>query len=618
MQSDDGLESYVKGRINPLIDDHEGLRSRRGLRTVDDSLHFKRFRGMTVEFLPFGQRTILNKSVRWVVADEIDNYQWLGAVKPVLDVRRQVAQAMGHPTMLLALSHPDMARGLDPAKDWTAGITAIYADSTREVWYWRCPRCQAVSSPHPLAERVMYLDYPSEPDVPLDVVEAEACLRCPSCRGAILDHEREGMNLEAFNAPWGGWIGEGQEIDEGGTVRGELVKRDTAGFWIVGTMSPFVLGGLGGLAREYVRALRSYEISGDDNELRQVVVKQHGLPYSRPKVQGTVEAQDLVDRAEHDLKLGLVPNGVRFLVMAVDVQIWGFEYLVRGFGENGESWIVDHGRLAKDPETDRPIDPATSPEAWDLLLPLYLKAYPLADGSGRGMKVRALGFDSHGAAGVTAQAYAAWKRWKKVRLARLFGQMGGRDVWSIIPLGGASGLRAKKLTVVYPDTARAAGRVARGEVPVGMFNPNLFKADLAGQLKRAEPGDWFVHFPAALKSKAPPHTFFEQLVAEHEVGGRWVKKDQNAKNEGLDLMVMSHVVAHLHGLSRIVWEKAQPWCAPWDRNPLVVALAEGVAEPAGPSEAAPAAGTNAVRPAAAEEAGATAPPKKRSLASRLA
>jgi hypothetical protein len=29
MQSDDGLESYVKGRINPLIDEHDFLRPKR-------------------------------------------------------------------------------------------------------------------------------------------------------------------------------------------------------------------------------------------------------------------------------------------------------------------------------------------------------------------------------------------------------------------------------------------------------------------------------------------------------------------------------------------------------------------------------------------------------------
>jgi phage terminase large subunit GpA-like protein len=64
-------------------------------------------------------------------------------VKPVLDVRRQT---FGDQSMLLAMSHPDLATGLDPAKDWVRGIMAFYADSTRFTWWWPCPHCGAWSS----------------------------------------------------------------------------------------------------------------------------------------------------------------------------------------------------------------------------------------------------------------------------------------------------------------------------------------------------------------------------------------------------------------------------------------------------------------------------------------
>jgi hypothetical protein len=256
MQTDEGLESYVKGRINPLIEDHDFLREKLGPRPVDNSLHFKRFRGMSAEFLAFGARTIINKSAPRIVADEVDNYQWLGDVKAVLDIRRQT---FGDQSMLLAMSHPDLATGLDPAKDWVRGIMAFYADSTRFTWWWECPHCGAFSSPNPNAARVMTLEYPSDPDVPLDVVEREAHLLCPVNGCIVEDHHRKAMNLKAFGQPgtFDGWIGDGQAMSEDGTVTGELVVRKTAGFWIVGAMSPFVLGGIGGLARERVKAERA-------------------------------------------------------------------------------------------------------------------------------------------------------------------------------------------------------------------------------------------------------------------------------------------------------------------------------------------------------------------------
>lgn len=598
MQSDDGVQAYVKSRINPMIDSHEGMKSRLGTRPVDDSLSFKRFRGMVVEFLSAHPKTLINKSAPRIVADEIDNWMLLGDVKTMLDIRRQT---FGRQSKLLAISHPDMAKGLKPATDWTSGIMSIYADSDRCVWYWPCPICGAVSSPAPVARRVMAIEYPSDPDVPLDVIEREAHLLCPVGGCKIGDHHRKAMNLEAFQR-FGGWIGEGQEISEGGLVTGELVARDTAGFWIVGAMSPFVIGGIGGLARARVKAEREAEISGEDASIRQVIVKQWGIPYAKKRAAGSVDADTLAERADPNLDLGVVPEGVRFIVVFVDVQVYGFDYLFRGFGEHGESWVIDRGRISQDPETNKAVDPATSAADWDRLLKLFTRTFPLDDGSGRVMAVRSMGIDSRGQPGVTQQAYSAWKRWKKARATRKVGVISGRDVWTIILTGGASGINAPRLSVVYPDTTRKAGAAAQGQVPVASFNPNHFKDDLAGQLQKAEPGGWYIHFPKALRSAAPPHAFFEQVVAEHLVGARWEKKVSSARNEALDQLVGTHVVAHLHGLSRIDWEKPPNWAAPWDRNSHVHLPADLDDAPADVDQAEAKAGTD----------------KKRSMASRLA
>lgn len=560
MQTDDGLESYVKGRINPLIELHEKMRQRRGRRSTDDSLHFKNFGAMRAEFLAFGDSTLRNKSAPRIVADEIDGYAWLGDVKPPLDVRRQT---FGLQSMLLAMSHPDKARGLRPEQDWTSGIMAIYADSDRCAWWWPCPHCGAWSSPVPIASRVMVIDYPTDPDVPLDVIEREARLICPVNGCVIEDHERREMNLAAYRSPFGGWIGDGQELSEGGEVKGELVKRDTAGFWMVGAMSPFVLGGIGGLARQRVKAERDLEASGEEAGLKEVMVKWWGVPYQRPRQLGSVDAEQLVERAELGLEAGEVPNGVRFVTLAVDVQKWGFEYLYRGWGVDGESWPLETGRIL--------ANPATEPNDWDKLIALYERRLPLADGSGRTMAVRAFGYDSGGEKGVSLHAYAAWRRWRASKRVKFIGKISGREAWTVLPLRGASRLLAPRLQLTYPDTGRQANvAAAAGQVPQGYFNPNHFKDDLNAQLLRAEPGPWYVHVPAAFKASQAPHPWFEQLVAETRLpSGKWEKQVASARNEALDLMVMTHVMAHLFGLSRINWDAPPPWAAEWDANPFV-------------------------------------------------
>jgi phage terminase large subunit GpA-like protein len=161
---------------------------------------------------------------------------------------------------------------------------------------------------------------------------------CPVNGCLIEDHHRKAMNRV------GRWIGLGQEIAQDGTVTGERMKSKTAGFWLVGQMSLFLIGGIGGLARARVKAQREMEISGEDESLRQVMVKQWGVPYAAAKGLGSIDANTLADRANPDLKAGTVPEGVRFLSAAVDCQAAHFEYLVRGWGMHGESWVIEHAR----------------------------------------------------------------------------------------------------------------------------------------------------------------------------------------------------------------------------------------------------------------------------------
>ena len=567
LNADAATESYVKGRIEPLLDQHERLIGH--LRHGRDSVGFKRFRGGRAEFLTFTASTVVNKHVSRIVFDEVDNADdSMGDPLSVLNPRRQAALEMGADSKLLLISHPDRGVPIDAPRDRQRGIMAVYTDSTRCTWWWRCPNCGAHSSPHPGTARRMVLDWPK--DAPLDVIEREARLICPSNGCLITDHERRAMNRT------GRWIGAGEEIDEDGHVTGERLPVRTAGAWILGVMSPFTKGGLGGLARARAAAERKAE-HGDDADLRTVIVKTWGEPYAQPKQVGSVDAAVLAERAEPDLRLGTVPAGVRFLTAWADAQGNRFELIVRGWGAGRESWVVDHQVI--------PAEPSTNAEDWDDLLErLAETAYPLADGSGRAMKIRAAGFDSQGQAGVTEQAFAAWLRRRKAHGVKRYGQVEGRDVWSLVPTKGASGPQAPRIQLVYPNSQRKDRKsTAKGQVPLLLFNPNGAKDALAAQLAIAPPATGAVHFPAALRNPAgPPHPFFEQLSAEarNPATGRWAPVENGRRNEVLDMMVGCELVARLHGLHRIAWDAAPPWAAPWDSNSLVVTQAVEDAEAA--------------------------------------
>jgi len=632
MQTDRVMRDEVKDRVDRNIEAHEILRDRLAPDASADTQQYKRFRGMSVHFMVAAPSNTISRRAPRIVVDEIDAFDpSVAGIMTQLDVRRTT---FGRESMILVLSHPDRARGLTPA-GWSAGIMQVYARSTRAKWWWRCPHCGAVSSPNPTASRVMPLHYDREAG--LDEIARSARLLCPSNGCLVEDHERRAMNIEALRE-WGGWIHEGQEIDEDGQVTGEPTRSDTAGFWITGEMSTLAMGGIGALARAQVEAERAFEAAADDNAertLRDVFCKKRGIPYTPPRRVGTLDAAAIAERAEQ-IPLGIVQPGVRFITAFADLQGNRFELLFRGWGPNGESWIIGHDRIA--------ADPATSPADWDTLMArLTTAAFPLADGSGRVMKLRGAAYDLGGSPGMTQQAYDAWTRWRNRRAIRLLGIASGRAVWSVLPTKGMGTPNAPRLSVVTPDSQRRDRRVRGGnQVPQGQFNANTFKDDLAGQLAAAEPGPWMVHLPTALlgentessratiaralatpaqdlqdlarEAAKAPHLFVEGLLAEdRKPSGAW-EHTRAVRNEPLDLMVGTHVVAHLHGMARIDWSRPPAWASEWDRNPLV-------GPPATPIAATPVAALPAPMPAAAAAPmppPAPAQPARRSLASRYA
>jgi phage terminase large subunit GpA-like protein len=603
-------DSYVKGRIEPMLDAHDALIGH--LRHGRDSTSFKRFRGGRVEFLPFTGTALVNKHVAHIVADEYDNFQaLLGDPLTLLNPRRQAALEAGAHSTLLLISHPDLGRPLTAPIEQQSGIMRVYLGSDRRTFWWQCPHCGAVSSPNPGTPRQMVLHWPE--GAPPDEAEDAARLLCPVHGCLITDSERRRM-LRGLTR----WACEGQEVAQDGTVSGTRKPNRAAGFWITGTMSPFTKGGIGGLARARAEAEREMRASGDWRSLHQVMVKTWGEPYAPPAHLGSVDAAVLAERVEHDLKLGTVPDGVRFLTAWADAQINRWEILVRGWGEGGESWILLHELV--------PGDPAGSAVEWDRLLDrLATLSLPLADGSGRRMRVRAAGFDAFGQPGVTEQAYAAWLRRRQRGAVRRLGVIEGRDAWDLVPTKGNNSRSAPRIMVVYPNSQRKDRKtVWRGNVPLLLFAPNDAKDALAASLALPPPAANSVHIPAALLAEGgPPHPFLEGLAAERRdpVKRTWEPVSKGVRNEPLDLMVGCEVIARLHGLHRIVWERPPAWAQPWETNSMIVAPNQPLAETASapaialPAAAAPVARPPQVTPAPRVVTAATGP---RSVAARLA
>jgi phage terminase large subunit GpA-like protein len=209
----------------------------------------------------------------------------------------------------------------------------------------------------------------------------------------------------------------------------------------------------------------------------------------RRALQSARDGNSLMTRREPYLR-GQVPEGVRFLIAAVDIQGGRdrrFVVQVMGYGVGLESWLIDRFSLRHLDEAKAiRLDMSTHVEHWQVLVDQVLaKAYPLADGSGRLMPIRLTACDSGGEEGVTDRAYAFYRDLRRRGLAGRF-----------LLLKGAHSRTAPKLEERYPDTTRRKDRKAesRGDVPVWFLNTDLLKDIVHNNLGRPDPGPGYLHW----------------------------------------------------------------------------------------------------------------------------
>jgi len=504
---------------------------------------------------------------------------------------RKRATTFGRRAMVVAESSPSFP--IDHA-NWTpetpheappafGGILPIYNQGDRRRWYWRCVCCGHAFEPS--WKTVRWDDIP-------DITEAShtARIECPQCQARYHDSASENTPARVeMNRHHARWIGDGQVWRKNGEVEGKLRRTDIASFWLKGPAATFVT--LQGLVFDYLSALRTFEQTGEDQELRAVTNVSLAEPYI-PVTQQHARTPEVLRNRARPLPEKEVPEGVRFLVAAIDVQKRWFVVQVIGIGAglhgDPDWWVIDRfniyksRRLDEDGERKR-IDPASHPEDWrQLVEEVLLRTYPLADGSGRVMRIHSVVSDSAGLRGATEAAY------KFVYWLRHGGDDGfvdetgqplyvwepGLDARFHLVRGRPSGPRVK---LTFPDSGRRDRyAVIRGEVPVWELNTQVLKDSVDAMLMRDEPGG-MVHFPEWL-----PGWFYEELCAEIKDPKKGWINPHRRRNEAWDLMVYAKAATLMPDISieKIDWTDPPPFAREWDEN-------DNVFDPSLPDSATP-------------------------------
>lgn len=252
------------------------------------------------------------------------------------------------PTLGMVEIMHDETSGLDFWKsgeddDISSPIWRLWQEGTKHHYCWPCPHCGEYFVPRSKQLRYSKNATPSQ-------ALTDSWLECPHCAGEIREEHKSDCNAR------GVFIAPGEAISKDGVISGSPPETTTLSFWISGFCSPFKT--IGERAERYLRALAS----GEQDKIQTAVNAGFGELYLAgggevPEWQEVVKMREAYEQR--------IPDGVLYLVAAVDVQGNRLPYVIRGFGAHGTSWLIEHGYLwgqTKDQEVwDRLSEKLTTP-----------------------------------------------------------------------------------------------------------------------------------------------------------------------------------------------------------------------------------------------------------------
>ncbi|WP_445392419.1 terminase gpA endonuclease subunit [Stenotrophomonas pavanii] len=439
-------------------------------------------------------------------------------------------------------------------------MAALYARGDRRRWYWPCPECGerfqaapgydgfALPPMEELLERVVLDDVQK-------MARHYSLLHCPHCGVGLQHRWKDGMNRS------GVWAAEGQVVHADGTVTGERPEARIASYWLGGVAAAYQ--SWESLIERYFQALRTFATTGEERPLKTTHNVDGAINYVPMAARSASDPNEMQERAEV-WPAGAVPAGVRFLLGEVDVQANRFVVLVLGFGigESGqlERWVVDSFTLRTSKREDGsggflPLDPPKYLEDWERLVEKVIcRRYPLDDATGRSMPVHAVGIDWGGKSGTSVRALEFWRSLKARKLharVRLIKGDARRE-------GGL-------FRETFPDSSKRRDRKSgsKGDVPQLLLNVDRLKDTVDANIKRAEPGPGYYHFPDWL-----PEAFYAELTAESRTARGWENLAKR-RNEAFDLCGYAEGMALWLKVPAINWTAPPAWAAPWDDNPDV-------------------------------------------------
>lgn len=226
-----------------------------------------------------------------------------------------------------------------PTRENASPIWALWEEGTMHMWSWACQGCERWFVP-----RLDILKWPEgcSPDDALEMATVE----CPHCQ-----HHHPNEAQPSLNAA-GRYIRHRKLAESEPSLMAVFGKYApdtnarplrTASFWISGLASPWA--SFGQTAKVLIEAYKS----GDQERIQAEINTWGGELY---RVSGDAPAWETVSACRQEYPPRNPPIGVQKITCGADVQKNGIFYVIRGWGFNSESWLLDDGFLAGETEFD--------------------------------------------------------------------------------------------------------------------------------------------------------------------------------------------------------------------------------------------------------------------------
>lgn len=193
-------------------------------------------------------------------------------------------------------------------------IYKLYEAGTQNKWCLPCPQCKEYF--FPMSTHCQWEEK--------DGNVKSAWLVCPNCKAKIDDEQRKQL------LPQGKYIAENPEAG-------------IASFWVDGLCSPWrtIFSSVVKLV-DAQKTMQSGVVQG-------IINTEFGEPYED---RGESFAPKLVEDLRRPYKRGTMPADVQVLTMGVDVQSNCLYYAIRGWGQNDQSWLIQHGYILEATDTE--------------------------------------------------------------------------------------------------------------------------------------------------------------------------------------------------------------------------------------------------------------------------